>query len=666
MKPLLAFLAIPLLSASAPAGLTTGTKMALVLRAEDQRTAGALADFLHDSSPSVRRRAALAAGRIGDPSLALALSDRLNDPVPEVRRVAALALGLIGDPRSEARLEGALKDSDAIVRARAAQAIGYLGDPKGAAAVAHMVMAAVPAGASPLTVRGDDAGNPDDPWLELRLGLFALADLKDVPTAATVLVDGGRSRFDWWAATWVATTLKAPELDPVLYAAATSADKWSRALAADGLGRRDDAAAFQALTKLVQDREETVVARALVALGRTGDPRAPQVIEPFLESGSSSLKLSALDALFLLSPDPKTRDAVVALAGHEEPAIRAGAMRLLARLDPSELALVLSGSGRDSAWAVRAAVAEGLAGAHDELSLGLLYGLLKDEDPRVVAAVIDPLRVSLGSASSLALVQQLGQADLGVRAAAARGLAALGDTSHLPELSAAYQRSLGDRDPEARLAIVNAMATAHNTAASEALLAAVKHDPSRAIRVEAAKAAAALGASPPGIEPEEARPTLDYLVGMAPYNPEPGAPVFTPRAFLHTRRGTIEIHLNTVEAPLAADMFVALARRGFFNGVEFNRVSPGERVEGGCPRGDGLGGPGYRIRREAGMKPFGRGAVGLLANFKDTEGSRFFIALSPDPRQDAHATLLGTVANGLDVVESLRAHDTIDRVEIWD
>jgi peptidyl-prolyl cis-trans isomerase B (cyclophilin B) len=176
----------------------------------------------------------------------------------------------------------------------------------------------------------------------------------------------------------------------------------------------------------------------------------------------------------------------------------------------------------------------------------------------------------------------------------------------------------------------------------------------------------AAGQAAPALEPEPAGAGLDYVLAMAPYDPQPGVRVFTPRAFVHTRRGTIEIRLNTLEAPLACDSFMALARRGFFNDLEFHRVLPGVRVESGCPRGDGLGGPGYRIRREAGMRPFGRGAVGLEAPAKDAEGSRFFIALAPDPEQDGRATLLGTVTSGLEVLDALRAQDTIDDVEIWD
>jgi HEAT repeat protein/cyclophilin family peptidyl-prolyl cis-trans isomerase len=665
LKHLVALLALPMLAA-APAGLSTREKMALILRAEDQRTAAPLSDLLRDATPSIRRRAALAAGRIGDPSLSLAVVDRLNDSVPEVRRVAAFALGVMGDARAAARLEAALRDSDSAVRARAAQALGYLGDPHAAPAVARMVVAAIPAGTAPLAIRGDDAGNANDPWLELRLGLFALASLKDIPSATSALVDGGRSRFDWWAATWVAASLHAAELAPVLQGAAGSADKLSRMLAADGLGRPNDAQAFDLLLRLTQDRDEWVAAHAVAGLGRTGDARAVAVVESLVGHASSKVKLAALEALSLLPPDRKSRDAVVALAGHDEPAIRAAAMRLLARLDPSELALVLSGSGRDPVWAVRASVAAGLAGAHDELSIGLLYGLLKDDDGRVAAAATDALRVSLGGNAALTLAQQLGHADPAVRIAAANGLAEIGDVAHATELAAAYRRSLDERDPEARLALVKALAVARGGEANDALTAAAKQDPSRAVRVVASRALVAAGQAAPALEPEPARPDLDYRLAMAPYDPQPDEPIFTPRAFVHTRRGTIEIHLNTVEAPLACDSFVALARRGFFNGLELYQVATGVRVDGGCPRGDGIGGPGYRIRREASFKPFGRGAVGLQATAKDTEGSRFFITLSPDPQQDAHATLLGTVANGLDVVDAIRAHDTIDSIDIWD
>jgi cyclophilin family peptidyl-prolyl cis-trans isomerase len=162
------------------------------------------------------------------------------------------------------------------------------------------------------------------------------------------------------------------------------------------------------------------------------------------------------------------------------------------------------------------------------------------------------------------------------------------------------------------------------------------------------------------------RPLLDYREAMAPYDPTPGVPLYTPRVFIHTRQGRIEIHLDIVHAPLASESFANLVRRGFYDGLTFHRVVPGLVVQGGCPRGDGNGGPGYARRSEVGPRPFGRGAVGMALSEKDAEGSQFFITLAPGPNLDGAYTLLGTVASGMDVVDRIRPGDVIEKIEIWD
>jgi cyclophilin family peptidyl-prolyl cis-trans isomerase len=152
---------------------------------------------------------------------------------------------------------------------------------------------------------------------------------------------------------------------------------------------------------------------------------------------------------------------------------------------------------------------------------------------------------------------------------------------------------------------------------------------------------------------------------MAPYLPVAGVSVYTPRAFLHTKRGRIEIHLNVVEAPLASAAFIDLSQAGFYDGLSFHRIAPGFVAQGGCPRGDGNGGPGFTLRCEVGQRPFGRGAVGIALSGKDTGGSQIFITLAPAPQLDGSFTLLGWVASGMDVAEKLRQGDVIERVEIW-
>jgi cyclophilin family peptidyl-prolyl cis-trans isomerase len=152
---------------------------------------------------------------------------------------------------------------------------------------------------------------------------------------------------------------------------------------------------------------------------------------------------------------------------------------------------------------------------------------------------------------------------------------------------------------------------------------------------------------------------------MAPFDPRPGVELYTPRVFLHTRRGTIEIHLDVVEAPLTSASFVDLARQGFYDGLVFHRVEPGFVVQGGCPRGDGNGGPGYTLRCEATRRSYGRGAVGMALSGKDTGGSQFFITLSPQPQLDGEYTLFGRVVSGMDAVDKIRPGDVIERVEVW-
>jgi HEAT repeat protein len=299
LKRFVALVLLPAAAWAAPIPATRGEKMVAILRAEDGRTQiGLVAELLHDPDPGVRRRAALAAGRIGDASLALGIADRLTDPVPEVREMAAFALGLAGDARMAARLVPVLKDRDPHVRARAVEAMGRIGDGQTAPIVAHMVLDALPKNVAPVVVRGDDPSNPRDPWLESRLGLFALVTLKDIPSAAAVLLEGGRSRFDWWAATWAAAALGAPELDPVLLEASRSTDPLSRAFSAVGLARSKAAGATDALLKLAQDGDEGVAERALRALGRTDDARTWGVLQEALRTNSPRRILSALRRWF--------------------------------------------------------------------------------------------------------------------------------------------------------------------------------------------------------------------------------------------------------------------------------------------------------------------------------------------------------------------------------
>ena len=106
-------------------------------------------------------------------------------------------------------------------------------------------------------------------------------------------------------------------------------------------------------------------------------------------------------------------------------------------------------------------------------------------------------------------------------------------------------------------------------------------------------------------------------------------------------------------------VFLRLARRGFYDGLVFHRVAPGFVIQGGDPRGDGNGGPGYALRCEISQRPYGRGSVGMALSGKDTGGSQFFVNTVHNAYLDwfspgaSKHPVFGKVIEGMDVVHKI-------------
>ncbi|HKP71831.1 MAG TPA: peptidylprolyl isomerase, partial [Pyrinomonadaceae bacterium] len=136
------------------------------------------------------------------------------------------------------------------------------------------------------------------------------------------------------------------------------------------------------------------------------------------------------------------------------------------------------------------------------------------------------------------------------------------------------------------------------------------------------------------------------------------------RAVVSTDKGSFTIELLPAEAPLTVDNFVQLARRNYFNGVLFHRVVPNFVIQGGDPRGDGNGGPGYQIRCEINEVPYGRGAIGMALSGKDTGGSQWFVTHSPQPHLDGGYTVFARVVEGMETVDRITRGDRIRSVSV--
>jgi peptidyl-prolyl cis-trans isomerase B (cyclophilin B) len=150
------------------------------------------------------------------------------------------------------------------------------------------------------------------------------------------------------------------------------------------------------------------------------------------------------------------------------------------------------------------------------------------------------------------------------------------------------------------------------------------------------------------------------------------------QATLHTSEGPIELELYPEAAPKTVDNFTRLAGEGFYDGLSFHRVIPDFMIQGGCPKGDGTGGPGYTFEDEFNDHKVTRGALAMANAGPNTNGSQFFIVTAEAcPWLDGKHTVFGRVTEGMDVVDGISevetgANDkprepvTIERVELSD
>jgi cyclophilin family peptidyl-prolyl cis-trans isomerase len=137
------------------------------------------------------------------------------------------------------------------------------------------------------------------------------------------------------------------------------------------------------------------------------------------------------------------------------------------------------------------------------------------------------------------------------------------------------------------------------------------------------------------------------------------------RATVHTSRGDIVMDLDPELATNTVNNFVALARRGYYDGLTFHRVVPEFVIQGGCPEGSGRGGPGYQFADEPVQGQYTLGAVAMANAGPDTNGSQFFICIDDCRRKlQPLYNLFGYVVEGIDVAQAIEVGDVMERVEI--
>ena len=140
------------------------------------------------------------------------------------------------------------------------------------------------------------------------------------------------------------------------------------------------------------------------------------------------------------------------------------------------------------------------------------------------------------------------------------------------------------------------------------------------------------------------------------------------KALIKTEKGDMTVNFYEKDAPNTVKNFVDLSKKGFYNGLTFHRVIPDFVIQGGCPQGTGIGGPGYKIKCELdGENQYhDKGVLSMAHAGRDTGGSQFFICHSRNNTShlDRQHTCFGKVVEGLDVIDAIRQGDRIESITI--
>ncbi|HKY19688.1 MAG TPA: HEAT repeat domain-containing protein [Vicinamibacterales bacterium] len=677
---------------SAPITVPFDTKMSWIIRLEDQRILrDAVAPVLPPPAPTgrravrppapppppdlirlstdeearIRRRAAIAIGRVGLADGVPALVRLLQaDTDAEVRQMAAFALGLIGDQSAVEPLRVAVGDPSPLVAGRAAEALGLIGDVASAPIIGKLVAshAGAAAAIAPDESRPQQTASAD----AFRLGVYALTRLKAYePLAAAVLGPDGQPTVQWWPVAYAFQRMEDRRALPVLLSLARSDGAYTRAFAVKGLGALKDPTAVPVLLPLIDAAHATSgpTIEAIRAMGRIGDASGEPLLTKLLYTRGLHPMVRAETLLALgESAAPVSVDAFIDFLGDPLPIVRLAALQGFSKREDDTFLTVLSGLDADPHWSVRAGLATVLATKDPERALPRLTPLLADADARVIPAVLTALTKLKAPGIDKILLERLGSEDVGIRTAAAANIGELKPEGGVDALIAAYKRGEVDVVFDVRAAAIEALSKYGGAVAVQAIRDALV-DKDWPVRV---KAAELLKAIDPTIETAQ---TIRPAPASRPLKYDSPAllnPTVSPHIYVETDKGTIEIELDVLDAPLTSDNVMVLARKGYFDGLTFHRVVPNFVVQGGDPRGDGEGGPGYSVRDELNQEPYLRGTVGMALAWRDTGGSQFFIALGPQPHLDARYTVFGRVVGGMEVADAIVQGDVMKRVRVWD
>ncbi len=667
-------------------------KVREILQIQDRRTIhrDKLLAYLSDPDPVVRMRSAVAYANLQDTTVIPSLETLLWDPDPSVESAAAFAIGetagLLGDAaRASLAHDLVWVRIDKMISSpsdsgspedRCIEEIGKFGNQESLADLVHRFGNTYP-------ILHQDA-------LVMSIARFAIRGVKD-PDATVLLLRLTKMGEDTpWRVMYALQRIgSADEIrDDLVYLVHLfrHPDPSFRMHLATLLGKlKDPSTSIEPLSKLADhDADWRVRVNALKALSGFHLNGHADLIDLYRRSfldQDLNIAITALSSFGLsdIKPDSsevsrRTFDLLIAMTENRSNGYRwqlqAEASLALARLlGHSAARLIHPATAQNALLREQLLIALGRCGSPPVAST--LFDYVRGNDVRLTRAALEGLdelcrrnRANRPLCDSVysALDRALSVEDVAVRTTAA---ALLRDSLYLrresvPVLIDALRGSRVPDDIEAIQEIAATLGALKDVRAIDPL-ASVMQERDRSV-IDASVAALKsitgkdyLTQEVLDFEPFYTDFDFDYLDSLP-------ARI---RIQVETIRGDIVIELVKEKAPFTIMNILKLAsQKGYYRGTTFHRVVPNFVIQGGDPRGDGWGGPGYTIRSEFSEETFDSGAVGIASAGKDTEGSQFFITESPQPHLDGKYTLIGRVVSGMDVVRSILVDDHIQDLRI--
>ena len=626
-------------------------KIAEIIHLEDQRQiTPQLEKYLHDDSTRVRARAALSVGRIGGQRSGALLIDRIADPSIDVARTAAFAIGLTGLNQYARILAESAGDFPAAVTARAVKSAGRLADTSMADVTATL------------------AEYLDHPAPEVRAAACMALFYADARAEAEALVPLFETETDpavRYAALFCLSRLGIDVGTPIYQTAQADTDPEIRMLAVRGLSHSSSPDAVRLLAISLNDTDLRVVAQAIASLQTLNKSEGAEYIARKLRTQTDEkLIIASLVALRAQHSDLGEEVAERHLHAAFSDNIVIASLGYLAEIRGDRIISVVDSILNDNPPAhVRAACADAYAEAGNSSVVARLVMLFKDEDPIVRASAFGYLIALDSTQVDLYVRTALADQDMMPIVLALNEIATRKLTGYLPDI----QRMMANRDEldiDIRRSLIDVIDQFIDTLGTDSTMADLLiqglFDSEYVVRRRAATVyqehfgrdrSSIVTPANTRISERKLRSALaDYAVN--------------PVAVIVTSRGEVEMELLFDIAPLTVLNFIDLAEQGFYDGLIFHRVVPNFVVQGGCPRGDGWGGPADFIRCEYSDRPYERGTVGVATSGRDTGGSQFFFCLSPQPHLEARYTIFGQVLYGMDIVNQMVVGDLIEGITI--